>query len=246
VKWAAVRVSREFSNSVDHVIAPTEAVADVLRGYGVHRPIAVIPTGIDLDLVRSTDRRPAREGIGVPADVPLIAYSGRIALEKSLDVLVQAFALTAEQQPEAHLVLIGGGPWESICRALAESLGVADRVHFTGGFVDRQRVFDYLAEADVFAFASLTDTQGVAVLEAMAVGCPPVVVESGAVADVVRDGVDGLVVAPSAEALADGLTRLLESDDMRHRLAGLAEARAEEFSAGRMAERLTRVYEELL
>jgi glycosyltransferase involved in cell wall biosynthesis len=206
----------------------------------------VIPTGIDLDLVRSTDRRPAREGIGVPAGAPLIAYSGRIALEKSLDVLVRAFALTVKRQPEAHLVLVGGGPWENACSALAESLGVADRVHCTGGFVDRQQVFDYLAEADVFAFASLTDTQGVAVLEAMAVGCPPVVVESGAVADVVRNEVDGLVVAPTAEALADGLIRLLESDDMRRRLAGRAEARAEEFCAGRMAERLIQVYEKLL
>jgi glycosyltransferase involved in cell wall biosynthesis len=118
-------------------------------------------------------------------------------------------------------------------------------VHFTG-YVERAQVFDCLAESDVFAFASLTDTQGVAVLEAMALGCPAVVVRSGAVADVVRDGVDGLVVEPNADALADGLGRLLASHELRRRLAGQARARAEEFSSARMASRLARVYETAL
>jgi len=118
-------------------------------------------------------------------------------------------------------------------------------VSFTG-YVDRRRVFDCLAESDVFAFASLTDTQGVAVLEAMALGCPPVAVRSGAVSDVIKDGVDGIIVEPSVEALADGLGRLLGSDDLRGRLAGRARERAEEFTAGRMAERLAGVYGKLL
>jgi len=119
------------------------------------------------------------------------------------------------------------------------------RVHFTG-YVKRSQVFDCLAQSQVFAFASLTDTQGVAVLEALALGCPAVVVRSGAVEDVVRDGVDGLIVAPTAEALAEGLARVLGSEDLRRELGGHARARAEEFSASRMAARLAGVYMKLL
>jgi glycosyltransferase involved in cell wall biosynthesis len=177
--------------------------------------------------------------------VPVVSYSGRIAREKSLDVLLRAFALAGERHRQARLLLIGDGPWREACEALACSLGIADRVHRTG-FVSREQVFDCLAESSVYAFPSLTDTQGVAVLEAMALGCAPVAVASGAVADVIRSGVDGLVVEPNPEALAEGLTGLLGSDDTRNRLAGEARARAEEFTAGRMAERLTRVYETLL
>jgi len=245
VRAAAVWVSREFSNSADCVVVPSRAIGDLLRGYGVTRPIEAIPTGIDLDLIRGTERAPARAQFGIPAGVPVIAYSGRIAKEKSMNVLVHAFALLAKRQPEAHLLLIGGGPWYVPCQRLVESLGVEQRVHFTG-YVERRRVFDCLAESDVFAFASLTDTQGVAVLEAMALGCLPVAVRSGAVADVIRDGVDGMTVEPNAEALAEGLARVLESDNLRQRLAGQARARAEEFSAGRMAARLAQVYERLV
>jgi glycosyltransferase involved in cell wall biosynthesis len=205
----------------------------------------VIPTGVDLDLIRQTERKLARARFGIPEGVPVVAYSGRIAKEKSIDVLIHAFSLLSRRLPEAHLLLIGGGPWYLPCRRLADSLGVGERVHFTG-YVEREQVFDCLAESHVFAFASLTDTQGVAVLEAMALGCPPVAVRSGAVADVIRDGVDGMLVEPDAHALAEGLCYVLGSDSLRGCLAGEARVRAEKFSASRMASRLARLYERLV
>ncbi len=244
VRAFAVRVSREFSNSTDAVVVPSQSVGDLLRSYGVRRPIEVIPTGIDLDLA-DAPRQPVRGDYGIPDGVPVIAYSGRIAREKNLDLLIRAFSLLPGGLREAHLLLVGGGPWYAQGHALAESLGLASRVHFTG-YLPRSRVFDCLASADVFAFASLTDTQGVAVLEAMALSRPPVAVRSGAVVDVIRDGVDGVLVDPTPEALAAGLSLVLESQDFRQALAGHARARAEEFSAGRMAEKLVRLYARLI
>jgi len=244
VRALAVRISREFSNSTDAVVVPTQSVSDLLRSYGVLRPIEVIPTGIDLDLV-DEPRQQVRGDYGIPDGVPVIAYSGRIAREKNLELLIRAFSALPAGLREARLLLIGGGPWHGQCRRLAQSLGVANRVHFTG-YVARGRVFDCLASADVFAFASLTDTQGVAVLEAMALSRPPVAVRSGAVADVIRDGVDGVLVEPTPDALAAGLTSVLASEDFRQALAGHARARAEEFSAGRMAEKLVRLYARLI
>ncbi|MBE9566901.1 MAG: glycosyltransferase family 4 protein [Proteobacteria bacterium] len=245
VRAMAVWVSREFSNSADCVVVPTKAVAEVLRSYGVVRPIESIPTGIDMDLIRGTDRKPARERFGLPEGVPVVAYSGRLAREKSLEVLIRAFDLLSKRFREAHLLLIGGGPWYPQGQAMVDALGLQERVHFTG-YLPRTEVFDCLAESDVFGFASLTDTQGVAVLEAMALGCPAVVVRSGAVEDVVRHEVDGLIVPASAEELSEGLATVLESSDFREKLAGNARRRAEEFTAGRMAERLVQVYRKLL
>ena len=245
VRAAAVRVSRDFSNSVDRVIVPTRGVEDVLRSYGVRTLIDAIPTGIDLDLVRATDRKPMRATLGIPADVPLIAFSGRIALEKNLETLIRAFATLVRGSRNAHLVLIGGGPWEDQCRRVAVSESVAERVHLTG-YLERDGVFDWLADSDAYAFPSLTDTQGVAVLEAMALGCPPVAVRSGAVEDVISDGTDGLLVEATVESLAEGLTKVLGDDNLSGRLAGHARLRAEDFSAASMAERLVRVYEEAL
>ena len=245
VRAAAVRLSRTFSNSADHVIVPTRGIENVLRSYGVHRPIDVIPTGLDLSLIRGVERKPMCAGLGIPSGVPLIAYSGRIAREKSLDTLIGALSMLVRRGSAAHLVLIGGGPWEDECRRLIDLERLADRVHMTG-YLPRESVFDWLAEADVYCFPSLTDTQGVVVLEAMAVGCPPVAARSGAVEDVIRDGTDGLIVEPTAEAFADAISQILSDGDLRCRLAGQAKQRAEEFSADRMAQRLVRVYEKLL
>ena len=245
VRALAVRVSRDFSNSVDRVVVPTRSVSDILRGYGVHTPIDPIPTGIDLDLVRADDRSPVRAKLGIPPDVPLIAYTGRIALEKNLETLLRAFASLARDGTDAHLVLIGGGPWEDECRRVTVSERMEERVHFAG-YLERDDLFDWLADSDVYAFPSLTDTQGVAVLEAMALGCPPVAIRSGAVEDVIRDGVDGLLVEATAEALSQGLTTVLGDDTLRSRLAGQARLRAEEFSSAGMAGRLVRVYQQAL
>ncbi len=245
VRAAAVKVSRDFSNSADCVVVPTSGIREVLRSYGVHRPMEVIPTGVDLDLIRGQARKPVRGQLGIPESAPLIVYSGRIAKEKTIETAIEALGRLAEGGSEAHLVLVGGGPWEDKCRGLAESLGLSGRVHITG-YVAREEVFDWLAEADAYCFPSLTDTQGVAVLEAMAMGCPPVAVRSGAVEDVIRDGVDGLLVEPRPESVAEALGKLLGDSELRCQFAGQACARAEEFSAGRMAERLVGVYRRLL
>ena len=245
VRAMAVRLSRNFSNSADAVVVPTRATGEILRSYGVRTRLEAIPTGVDLDLMRSTPRQPVRSRFTIPAGVPVIAFSGRIAREKSVDVLIQALRVVSERFPEARLLLVGGGPWQQHCQRLAASLGVAERTVFTG-YLPRTEVFDCLAEADVFAFPSLTDTQGVVVLEAMALGCPPVAARSGAVEDVIEHEKSGLIVEPSPAGLAGGITRVLESEELRRALAGKARSRAEEFSSGRMAARLSQLYETLL
>jgi len=245
VRRLAVWVSREFSNSAHCVVVPTRATADLLRGYGVTQRLEIIPTGIDLQEIASVPRRPVRARYSIPEEARLVCYSGRIAREKGLDVLLHAFRSVREEMPETYLLLVGGGPWTKACRRLVERLELSDRVRITG-FLGRPEVFDCLAEADAFAFPSVTDTQGLVVLEAMALNCPAVAVQSGAVADVLRHDVDGLVVPPTAEDLAAGIIRLLHSPDLRRRLAGQARQRAEEFSASKMARRLAEVYESLL
>lgn len=245
VRAAAVKVSRDFSNSADYVIAPTSGVAEVLRSYGVYKPIEVIPTGVDLDLMRAHAQQPRRGKLGIPQSEPLIVYSGRLAKEKTIEIVIEALQILVAQGGQAHLVLAGGGPWEKKLTSLAAGLGLNERVHITGYLV-REEIFDWLAEADVYCFPSLTDTQGVAVLEAMAMGCPTVAVRSGAVADVMREGIDGLLVEPRSEAVAEALGKVLADKELGLRFAGQARTRAEEFSAGQMAARLVDVYRRLL
>jgi 1,2-diacylglycerol 3-alpha-glucosyltransferase len=245
VQAAAVRWSRAASNASDWVVVPTQATGELLRSYGVTRPIEVIPTGIDLEAIRAKPPLPCRERFDLPDGVPVVCYCGRIAPEKSVDTLLAAFARLRPRHPEAHLLMVGGGPWLERCRELAQALGAADRVRFTD-YVDQAQVFGCFAEAALLAFPSVTDTQGLVVLEAMALGCPPVAVRSGAVADVIRHEVNGLIVDPTEEGLAEGMDRVLSSSELRSALGGKARRDAEEFTAEKMTARLTEVYARLL
>lgn len=243
VRREAVRLSRRYANQADCVVVPTSGIREVLRGYGVERRIEVIPTGVDLELARQS-RAPIRSRWAIPAEAPLLLYAGRIAREKSTEVLLEAFARLSAAHPQAHLLLAGGGPWLEHCRQLAAGLGVGSRVHFAG-FLSREEVFRCCADADVLVFTSMTDTQGLVLLEAMAVGTPCVAARSAAAGDVVVDGRTGLLAAPDAASLAEAVSRLLRDDGLRRSMGEQARIQAERFSAPACAARLAALYREL-
>jgi len=241
VRWLARRVSRRFADGADFVIAPGPAALQALRSYGVKTPIEVIPTGADLSLAEESFSAPIRQRWVIPEGAPVIAFAGRIAREKNLGLLLNAFSRLLQRIPSAHLLFIGGGPWESEISRLIRQLGLEQAAHFSG-FLPRREVFHALSHCQIFAFPSLTDTQGIVVLEAMACGLPAVAARSGAVAEILRDGEEGLVVEPTIEAFAGALLRLLENPTEREAMGQKAKKRAGEFSSANCARRMVEVY----
>jgi 1,2-diacylglycerol 3-alpha-glucosyltransferase len=245
VRWAARRVSRQYANRVDRVVVPSHKGAEVLRRYGVARPIEVIPTGIDLSFARPEHLRPIRGELGVPAGAPMLVYAGRLAREKNIEFLLEAFALVHRRRPEAWLLLVGGGPLADECRALAVALGIESRVRFAG-YVPHADVFRACAEANAFLFASHTETQGLVVAEAMSVGAPCVACSDPAVEDVVQHEYNGLIVNDDREQFAAAVVRLLDDRALRDRLGENARKTAASLSAEVCAARLAAVYRELM
>ena len=243
-RWA-VRMSREFSNSVDHIIAPSTHVATRLRGYHVVKPITVIPTGIDIDLIDAVPRDDIRGRFAIPPDVPLLVYAGRVAKEKNLPRILGAFREVLGQQPDTHLLIVGGGPFASGIRTLGREYGLEHRIRTTG-FVPRETVFQCMKHADIFVFASLTETQGIVVGEAMACGAPVVAVEADATSEVITSGESGLLVPNDDGAFADAVCELLAHPTRRATMAQQARRRAEHLSAQRCTEKLLAVYQEVI
>jgi 1,2-diacylglycerol 3-alpha-glucosyltransferase len=226
VQAAALRISAGFAAQADAVLAPSAVIRDELHARGVRAPIAVVPTGIDLTRFRPGDREAARRSLGVGAGEPLVLYVGRLDREKSVDRVLSAFERVASTIPAARLVLVGQGTEADRLRRMAASLPMAQRIRFLG-----LRPHDALAEcyqaADVFLFASETETQGLVLAEAAACGLPAVAVNAAGCDEVVRDGDTGILTKGDPAALAEAAIGLLLDPERRRAMARRAREMAE-------------------
>jgi glycosyltransferase involved in cell wall biosynthesis len=238
----AIAWSRRFANSADLVIVPSTALAGRLVAQGVRRPVEVVPTGVDLAVFRpAADRRAVRGALGLPLDRRLLVYVGRLDREKNLGLLLDTFATVARAHPAIELVLVGCGTQETELRGRVTALRVDGRVRFTGG-VPAPDVARYYQAGDCFVFTSTTETQGLAVLEAMAAGLPVVAVRATGVEETVVDGVTGLLVPEDRDGLAAAILSLLRDEGLAAKLAGGAREAALSYGAVPLAGRLVALY----
>ncbi len=242
----AVRLSCRFAASSDLVIAPSERIAVVLRQRGVSVPVAVVPTGVPLELFRPGDREAARRQLGLPLDAPLCLYVGRLDREKSVDRIIDAFGAIAGAVSGVRLSLVGQGSHESATRQRAEASPVRERIAFHGG-LSRDALPVFYRAADLFLFASETETQGLVLAEAHASGLPAVAVRASGVDEVVRDGETGLLTKPEPGELADAAIGLLLDRERREAMGRTARAAAaRDFSAAQQVEVMVSHYARLL
>jgi glycosyltransferase involved in cell wall biosynthesis len=236
-----------YANMCDAVIAPSDSVAELLRGRGVEVPIEVIPTGIDTGSFAQGDGTGFRSEHDIPLDAFVVGHVGRLAPEKNLDFLAQATAAFLAQRPRVWFVVVGSGPREESIRTVHEAAGVADRLVLTGTCAGQQLIDAYHA-MDVFAFASKSDTQGMVLAEAMAAGLPVVALDGPGVRDVVEDSVNGLLLMEEdAAAFADALAWIMDRPEKsRSELRRAARGTAETLSLPRMAQRELDLYQRII
>jgi len=176
LKNAVHKWLRDFMQKCQHIIIPSESMREILvRDYGLAERYTVIPTGTNLEPFLRADGRALRQEKGWQDETVLISV-GRLAPEKNWDILLQAFAKACVQHPDLRLVLIGDGSGRDSLQQLAAQLGIAERVTFTGA-LPFEEIPRYMKAADVFSFASVTETQGLVTIEAMAAGLPVVAVD---------------------------------------------------------------------
>jgi 1,2-diacylglycerol 3-alpha-glucosyltransferase len=236
-------LSRRYCNACDRVAVPTEPIRNVLLEYGVRKPIDVIPTGLRLRPPRPRDPEFPRRHFGIPQDALVILYAGRLAREKNLELLFHAFERAADVLPRAWLLLAGSGPLEEDARRMAKRTPAPERVVFAG-FLPPERMPEIYSGADVFAFASLTDTQGLVLTEAKAAGLPAVSVDAYGPSAVVKDGVDGLLVPNDPDLFGAALIRILKDETLRTRMREAAVREAQSFSIQATASAYERLYRE--
>jgi glycosyltransferase involved in cell wall biosynthesis len=201
-----------FYGACDVVLSPSLASDQRLGQLGIDgQLIRRWDRGVDVHRFDPKLRTPGLFGVDVN-----VLYAGRLTKEKGVDLLAEAFLAARERDPRLHLVLAGGGPEEE---QLRDRLG--DRATFLGWLSGEDLARAY-ASADVFLFASRTDTFGQVVLEAQASGLPVVAVDEGGPATLIEHGETGLLAPPRADAVADALLSVVSDGNHRERITRAA------------------------
>lgn len=230
------------------VIAPTEKVRAVLTGYGIDRPLRVIPTGICLDQhhQRATEeeRRALRERLGIPAEHRVLLNLGRLGTEKNLGELLELFPRAAERDAALTFLIVGDGPAKADLEERAKQLGVSHRVVFTG-MVAPSEVQNYYQLGDIFVSASTSETQGLTYIEAAANGLPLLCREDPCLEGVLQPGVNGYTYAAPEEFLAH-LERMTQDDALRREMGAQSERVASAFDKRQFGDTIEALYREVI
>ncbi len=240
-----------------HKVLPvSEGISRELLRYGVPKEkMSVAPVPIDLGryAARPQARASVRNSLGYSDQDILVCSVGQAIYRKGWDILVKAFARALEQAPLMRLLLVGAiaakgtdepNAYQKELLNLIDDLKIRDSVKFTGV---RKDVGDILSAGDIFAFPSRAEGLPLALVEAMAAGLPCIATSAGGAPEVIKDNVNGLLVASEdVDAFAAGLTRLATDQTLRSRLSEKAPSSLEVFSLKYQKNNILKIYDELL
>jgi len=234
--------SRRQCNELDAVIVPSRAIHERLGSYGVTTPMHILPTGISLPVLDSGARALFRSRHGIEASRPVALFVGRVAHEKNIDFLIDVVERARQSIPGILLVIAGEGPALPSLRKAVTERGLQGCILFIG-YLERSRELPACyAAADVFVFASRTETQGLVLLEAMAVGTPVVALAEMGTKDVLGPGRGALTPSDDPAVFSQALVRLLGDKALLSRLSVEGRAYASEWSDEALAVRMAGLY----
>lgn len=245
LRYMARRFSRAQCNALNAVIVPSQAIHRRLSDYGVTTPLHILPTGIPVRRFSGSDGAAFRLRHGIDPARPVALYVGRVAHEKNIGFLLDVVDLARESLAELLLLIVGEGPALADLRSAVAARGLSGNVQFLG-YLDRQHELPACyAAADIFTFASRTETQGLVLLEAMAAGLPVVALAAMGTVDILGARRGASVPDDNPVAFALAVVATLRDKDLLRRLAREGRDYASEWSDDALAGRMADLYRQL-
>ena len=240
-------ISRRQCNAVDGIVSPSKPMLDVLKQYGINTSSEVVATGLDESSFAKVDGESFRISHDIPLTQPMLLYVGRVAHEKNIEFLLDMHVKLIQKHPDALLVITGEGPAEESIKASIARLGLVNKVKMIG-YLDRSHelIACYKA-ADIFVFASKSETQGLVLLEAMAQGTAVVALAELGTKSILIEG-EGVLIAKDDTSDFAGKVSILLSDSIKRQGIGekgrqYAEAK---WSAHALAKKVAKFYKNII
>lgn len=236
-------ISKNQCNQVDAIVAPSQPMLDVLRSYGVNTLSEVIATGLQEHSFSPADGNAFKVKHGIALERPLLLYVGRVAHEKNIGFLLVMVKLLSEVMPEVLLVITGEGPAVPSLRASVKAHGIENNVQFIGYLNRETELNSCYKAADVFVFASKSETQGLVILEAMAQATPVVAIAELGTASILIEGQGALISPENESEFVQKVHSLLINPQRCQQLGEAARVYAQKkWSAATQAERMVKFY----
>jgi glycosyltransferase involved in cell wall biosynthesis len=236
-------ISRRQCNAVDGIISPSKPMLDVLKQYGIKTSAEVVATGLDDSSFANVDGEHFRMSHNIPLTKPMLLFVGRVAHEKNIGFLLEMHVELIKKHPDALLVITGEGPAEESIKHSIDKLGIANKVRMIG-YLDRSHelIACYKA-ADIFVFASKSETQGLVLLEAMAQGTAVVAIAELGTKSILIEGEGVLIAKDDINDFADKVSILLSDAPKRQMIGEKGRQYAKEkWGAGVLAKKVAKFY----
>lgn len=246
IKKAITRISKFYGDKSAELIVPSIKTKEALEKYGLHKNMHIIPTGLELDKFDPKNKddkliNQIKEKYGIK-DQFIVTFLGRIAKEKSIDVLIDAMKEIVKENDNILCLIVGGGPYLDELKELVKDDQIEKYIIFTGPKLS-QEVPSYYHLSNVFVSASVTETQGLTYIEAMASGIPAVARYDQNLENVIIDGVNGYFFKETNE-LVSILLNMMNSDCSK--MAREAYLHAMKFSSEVFYEKVIDVYKQAI
>ena len=236
-------ISRRQCNAVDGIVSPSKPMLDVLKQYGIKTPADVVATGLDASSFANVDGEHFRISHDIPLGQPMLLFVGRVAHEKNINFLLEMHVKLLKNHPDTLLVITGEGPAEESIKQSIDKLGITNKVRMIG-YLDRSHelIACYKA-ADIFVFASKSETQGLVLLEAMAQGTAVVALAELGTKSILIEGEGVLIAKDDTHDFADKVSILLSDARKRQMIGERGRQYAQEkWGAGVLAKKVAKFY----
>lgn len=248
-KKVAAVISKFYCEKCDSLIVPTRKVEDILYSYDVDKSMNIIPTGLDIEKFyrenySDEDRKFVRESFGVESEDFLCVYVGRVAEEKSIDVLIDMFSKI--EDPSYKFMIVGKsyGSMENNLKDQVEKLRISERVIFVGE-VPHDKVAIYYQIGDVFLNASISETQGLTFIEAMAAKTPVNARYDLNLEDLLVKNEAGLVYK-TEEEFVENIKKLKENKELKEKIIENAFNVSQDYTSEKFGEKVDALYKKTL
>ena len=241
-KKIVARMMTVVHNRCNLVIAPSQKMQQQLQNWGTSARVEILPTGVDALPASAEAAAELRKQYGISPDKEVILFVGRLGSEKNVELLIEAFAMLAPRRPTAHLLIVGDDKHRANLVRLARQRGLRNNITFTG-YIDRAQLGPVYHAADIFAFPSRTDTQGLVLHEAAWASLPIVMIDPG-ITEIMKPGTNGLVTRNDPRHFAHALLELLQQPD-RQEMGQASLKLTSDYSASKQASKLLRLYQEI-
>ncbi|MEK7096579.1 MAG: glycosyltransferase [Patescibacteria group bacterium] len=230
----------------DAITTPSETSRERIEKWGLKKEITILRNGVDIERFKPADKKTSREKLNLP-DKKTVIYSGRMDVDKSVKILLEAIPKILDEV-DAYFLFVGGGKDLDWLKDEAEKLKIAENVKFYGFLKNESEEYALVYQAsDLYFSASKIEVQSIVMLEAFASGLPVVAAAAGSFPEFIEKGQNGLLFRPDdSENLAEKVIRILKDDEMESRMAKESRKVAEEYRKDKMMNKFREFYKGLL